>query len=105
VYISGLSSDLRNSLASGGVSPYQSNDFKLLKYYHDFDTALGQAEDYLLSYVYNVAERERRLSERNVMKRNKCGVDDGFLYALGCIDDQVRGDAIFCTRFGCCVII
>ena len=88
VYISGLSSRLKNILKLGGVSPVREKNgspFSVLRYPPSMEAALYKAEDGILKTENLVEETERiRTMSRSRVKTS----ESGFLYALRQIDVQ-----------------
>lgn len=88
VYISGLSSRLKNILKLGGVSPVREkkgSPFSVLRYPPSMEAALSKAEDGILKTENLVEETERiRTMSRSRVKTS----ESGFLYALRQIDIQ-----------------
>jgi len=87
VYLAGLSRDLKTVLGLGGVKPSVSRN-KVVRFFNDLETALGYAEDDLLTNVLNSLETHTRDAQKRRNERLNSSTDDGFHYALKQIDQQ-----------------
>lgn len=90
VFLAGISLRMRTTLTLGGIKPLTGERSKRqIRFFPDLDSALGKAEDMLLSdadiHKHEVLDEGRRrlLSEGDAN-------NTGFLFALRHIDEQVR---------------
>ena len=60
----------------------------------------GKAEDQLIKEVYMIKEKDEEQSMYRTRKRLLSQDDDGFLYALEQIDEQVSNYIAFCIDGG-----
>jgi hypothetical protein len=93
LFLSGVSTNLRQVMLLGGVKPESRRDRskRKLRFFPDLDSAIGKAEDMLL---------EHEAIEDDII-HYVGGVDSGFQRALRHIDEQVRKmgcmqDVLFC---------
>lgn len=84
LYLVGLSRDLRRTLEFGGVDASRS-----LSYQPDLESALSKAEDRLLKHVLHIEELDVQQANSRRRARTLSNVEDGFMYALSRIDEQV----------------
>jgi hypothetical protein len=98
VFLAGLSPRMRTTLSLGGVKPETGERSKRkIRFFPDLDSAMGKAEDMLLSdsdmYKPDILGENRRrlISDGDV-------VNSGFGFALRHIDEQVREVKRFVVR-------
>jgi len=85
----GLSQNLKEMMKCGGILQSQGKN-KSLSFSADLESALGVAEDGLLTNILHW--RAREIARANKRKQNRAQNNcegDGFLYALRQIDEQV----------------
>ena len=87
VYMAGLTLSFKQSLALGGVKPSHDKNAanSTLRFLPEMESALCKAEDGLLK---NMSQLEQKEMRRSRIRANSTA-DDGFLYALKEIDNQV----------------
>lgn len=87
LFLSGVNPNLRSVLIYAGIK--RTNRTTI--YLADLETALGKAEDELLSDVLHVEEKEIEESQRRGRSRSMSDAlkaEDGFVYALSKIEEQ-----------------
>lgn len=87
VYMTGLTLSFKQNLALGGVKPSHDKNAanSMLRFSPEMESALCKAEDGLLKKMSQLEQKEMR---RSRIRANSTA-DDGFLYALKEIDNQV----------------
>jgi hypothetical protein len=87
-----MSPTLRSNLVYAGIKP----DGKTFSFQPDLETSIGKAEDGLLTKVFHVVQQDEQDAGVRRRARAMSVVDNGFLYALKKIDEQVRriGDSV-----------
>lgn len=82
LFLAGMSEELRQVMQLGGVSPdlSQVRSERKLRFFSSLDTAVGKAEDLLVSTS----------DDANWQGYSGCTGPNGFVSALRCIDEQVR---------------
>jgi SulP family sulfate permease len=95
LFLSGMSPTLRSNLVYAGIKP----DGKTFSFQPDLESSIGKAEDGLLTNVFHVVRQDEQDAGERRRARAESIVDNGFLYALKKIDEQVR--SIEDSRWGC----
>lgn len=92
LFLSGMSPTLRSNLVYAGIKP----DGKTFFFQPDLETSIGKAEDGLLTKVFHVVQQDEQDAGVRRRARAMSIFDNGFLYALKKIDEQVRriGDSV-----------
>jgi SulP family sulfate permease len=85
LFLSGMSQTLRSNVLYAGIKP----DGKTLYFQPDLELSLGKAEDGLLTNVFHVVEQDEHDAGMRRRARGMSHVDNGFLYTLQKIDEQV----------------
>ena len=86
LFLSGMSPTLRSNLVYAGIKP----DGKTFSFQPDLETSIGKAEDGLLTNVFHLVKQDEQDAGVRRRARAVSVVDNGFLYALKKIDEQVR---------------
>lgn len=86
-FIVGVSSSIKSALACGGFKPGSPDRY--FRFISNLESAIGRAEDGLLTDIFKAEEMDRKSSvARRRIRLMSLGSDSGFGYALEQIDQQ-----------------